>query len=266
MPHLKRKGARSLKDIPASIVQQLNRGEIESVNLMEWLAVDQIALLKYFLQQADRAEYFEPIAARIQLLHKPTLNSINCSIGLGLCQQAMLHDDGKWLLSLWQQPSDSVRGWLCYSVALHPDWSLREKFDHIKIGAQDLHFGVREIAWMAIRSLIIDALEPSLEILQAWTMDANPYIRRFASEATRPRGVWCAHIKQLKQQPEYAEKLLHALAQDTDKYVRDSVGNWLNDASKTRPDFVKALCQNWQSYQNPHTEYIVKRGLRTLKQ
>ena len=52
---------------------------------------------------------------------------------------------------------------------------------------------------------------------------------------------------------------------DKAKYVQDSVGNWLNDASKTRPDFVVALCERWEN-ESPakETKYIVKKALRTL--
>jgi hypothetical protein len=35
MTETKRKGSRSVKDIPANILQQLNAGEIESANLVE---------------------------------------------------------------------------------------------------------------------------------------------------------------------------------------------------------------------------------------
>lgn len=40
MTETKRKGSKSTKDIPKGIMEQLNRGEIESANLVEWLAVD----------------------------------------------------------------------------------------------------------------------------------------------------------------------------------------------------------------------------------
>lgn len=44
MTEIKRKGARSIKEIPADILEQINRGEIDSVNLVEFLGVDRKTL------------------------------------------------------------------------------------------------------------------------------------------------------------------------------------------------------------------------------
>ena len=47
------------------------------------------------------------------------------------------------------------------------------------------------------------------------------------------------------------------------KYARNSVGNWLNDASKTQSGFVRKLCRRWES-ETKETKYIVKKTLRTV--
>lgn len=70
MGEVKRKGARSIKDIPHEILEQLNKGETEAVNLVEWLAVDQIRLLENLLKQHDRMDYFLPIQSSVELLNK----------------------------------------------------------------------------------------------------------------------------------------------------------------------------------------------------
>jgi len=45
------------------------------------------------------------------------------------------------------------------------------------------------------------------------------------------------------------------------KYVRNSVGNWLNDASKTQPGFVEALCKRWGKESDvSETKYIIKKA------
>ena len=118
---------------------------------------------------------------------------------------------------------------------------------------------------MALRPAIANDLDAAIQYLVPWTKDSDENIRRFTTEATRPRGVWCQHIATLKDNPAQALALLEPLKNDPSKYVRDSVGNWLNDASKSAPDFVQDLCQEWQ--QNSPTKatlYIIKKALRTL--
>lgn len=54
MTEIKRKVARSIKDIPTEVLAQLNRRGIETANLVEWLVVDQRMLLENLLSQNQR--------------------------------------------------------------------------------------------------------------------------------------------------------------------------------------------------------------------
>lgn len=131
--------------------------------------------------------------------------------------------------------------------------------------AADGHFNVREYAWIDVRKTIVQNLPESIAILSVWATDGDENIRRFASEVTRPRGVWCEHIEILKQNPELGLPILEPLKSDTSRYVQNSVGNWLNDASKTRPEFVRELCKHWEKESDTkETQYIIKRALRTI--
>jgi len=90
-------------------------------------------------------------------------------------------------------------------------------------------------------------------------------VRRFASEALRPRGVWCAHIAALKQQPQRAMPILSALRDDPSIYVQDSVANWLNDASKDQPEWARSVCRQWLAEApSVATRRICHRGLRSI--
>ena len=116
-----------------------------------------------------------------------------------------------------------------------------------------------------MRGRIGAQLDEAITLLEPWTRARSASVRRFATEATRPRGVWCAHLTELKDDPRRALPLLDPLKADPSKYVQDSVANWLNDAAKTRPDFVLEITERWLSEsETPATERIVKRARRGL--
>ena len=118
---------------------------------------------------------------------------------------------------------------------LHDVWAL----------ADDAHSGVREWAWMGIRHVLALDIKHTIRAFDPWIHHQSPNIRRFASEATRPRCVWCTHIALLRTDPSLGLPLLEPLRADTTKYVQDSVSNWLNDASKDDAIFVRGVAQRW---------------------
>ena len=185
-----RKGAIRTADIPAKVLEELNSGRLESVNLTEWLAVDGLKLLTAMLPswKVKRAE--------------DVLEVARGAVGLGVMQRterlaSALGAANVKLDVLARHPSDTVRCWAAF-IAINRAVDFETALEAIKPFAADSHFGVREIAWMAWRSLFATNLEPGLQQLESWTQNADANVRRFASEASRPRGVWCAHIQALK--------------------------------------------------------------------
>jgi 3-methyladenine DNA glycosylase AlkC len=150
------------------------------------------------------------------------------------------------------------------AIAACPDLSLGERLAHLSPFADDPHFAVREWAWLSFRPTVAAELGGAIGVLRRWTAETSPNLRRFASEATRPRGVWSVHILALKQEPALGLPILSPLRADGSRYVQDSVANWLNDASKSRPQWVAEICANWAATGDPHTERICRRAMRTL--
>lgn len=236
-----RKAARTVSTVDKKVLLQLNRGEIETLNLVEGLAIDFAVLAKSVGLSTEKPE--EPsIVKRMQFYGSKITN--------------------------WEKyknhSSDTVRGWAAYALA-NSEMSFAKKMKAMQHFADDKHFGVREWAWLAIRPEMATNLEESLELMASWAEAKSVNVRRFSVESLRPRGVWCSHIEELKSKPQRAQKILDKLKTDDAKYVKDSVGNWLNDASKTQGKWVKNLCDQWQKLKNPDTDYIIKKALRSLK-
>ncbi|MNH94859.1 DNA alkylation repair enzyme [compost metagenome] len=265
-----RKGASKPSLIPDQVLSLLHTGEIESVNLTEWLAVDHVSLLKHVLPNVNLQSYLQDVLPEVEQGNNNSGMKAIRIIGQKL--QEILHtmnesEYSSTFHSLATHPSDSVRCWSAYIIGLNPTLSIDEKLAQIKRFAADPHFGVREIAWMAVRESMANELSASLLILQDWVKENDANVRRFATESIRPRGVWCKHIDLLKQEPELALPLLEQVKSDPAKYVQDSVGNWLNDASKSQPEWVVQICQQWAETSNTkETKRIITKAQRTLIQ
>lgn len=251
-----RKGPAKPEQVGPRIRAALSRGEIASVNLAEGLAV----------------EYHTLLFHAAPTIGEPALERMREAAGEGvtkrnrLAAELLLERFGPSIVDhLGGQPSDTVRGWACLVIGLAPRRSLKRRLADIKPYADDPHFGVREWAWMALRQPIIDELDEAIELLKPWTQSHRPNLRRFAIEATRPRGVWCPHIPSLKADPAPGLPLLEPLRGDTEKHVQDSVANWLNDAGKSRPEWVIELTDRWlDESDTPATRRIVTRARRNL--
>ena len=259
-----RKGARRIADIPADILHALNQGEMATANLIEYLAVDLQQLLPATLKYLG----IEPAHPHFEALRQrlPELKPLQRHWAIAEAFQQVLIGDVARQHLLATAQSDVIRQWAGMGYRFTVDLSLEEKLRAIRPFAADSHFGVREMAWMALRDAVIAKVPEALRLLAPWVQDADANIRRFASELTRPRGVWCAHCELLKADPALGLALLQPLKADPSRYVQDSVANWLNDAAKDHPEWVKACCDTWlQDSPLPATRYIVRRALRRLR-
>lgn len=247
------KGYVRVRDIPESYLAELNAGTRESRTLPEILAVNFVALFEPLLPDAGRAlrdALAAPVPITQRLAHTGALIAAT--------------NDTRLLATLSAHTSDTVRGAAAYAVAQDQTQTLEHLVERMLPFADDAHFGVREWAWLALRPALHHDIAASLAALTPLTSSPSPRIRRFAVEALRPRGVWCKHLEALKREPALALGLLEPLRAEPDLYPQDSVANWLNDASKTQPAWVHALCMRWQKESaNGHTARIVTRALRS---
>jgi 3-methyladenine DNA glycosylase AlkC len=242
-------------DVPIDVLNKLNAGTIETVNLAECLAVDFVTLMVQVVPELASV-------AKNRLSPADGITKRMTATGKLLFE----HLGAAGVQDLATHPSDTVRGWAAYLLAAIPDLSLEQRLNSIRAIADDNHFGVREWSWLAVRPYIADRIDEAIPMLIPWVSDNSLNIRRFAIEVTRPRGVWCAHIPKLKEHPDLGLSLLEPVRADNSRYVRDSASNWLNDAAKSQPEWVKMVCERWQLESSvPETKKLCTRALRSFK-
>lgn len=251
-----RTGATRAADIPRDVLHALSHGELESATLAECLAIDQAVLARaVFPGLALSALHAIDAACQLGVLKRMAR--------IGAILLEALGTEG--LTQCQAHGADMVRGWACFMIGAQPGLDVKARLAAIRPLADDAHFGVREWAWMAVRPYLVAELPTALAHLMPWTQAPSERIRRFACEVLRPRGVWSTHIDALKKMPGQALPLLSALRADPSAYVQDSVANWLNDAAKDQPDWVRATCAQWLEHApTGATQRICQHALRNL--
>lgn len=117
-------------------------------------------------------------------------------------------------------------------------------------------------AEFSIRPFLQRWPERTLAVLQSWTADTDPHVRRLCSEGTRPRLPWAARLPGFIRDPQPALPLLECLKDDPDLYVRRSVANHLGDIAKDHPALVFALCERWLESANAGRKWLIRHAVR----
>jgi 3-methyladenine DNA glycosylase AlkC len=128
----------------------------------------------------------------------------------------------------------------------------------------------RYTAEFSVRPYIVAHRENSLELLEQWTRDSNPHVRRLASEGSRSRLPWAMRLKEIDANPQLTLPLLERLKDDPDLYVRRSVANHLGDIGKANLPVLLETCQHWlketkkmkDSEQAKRRRWIIRHALR----
>ena len=118
-------------------------------------------------------------------------------------------------------------------------------------------------AEFVVRPFIVKNEERMMARMYAWSKHDNEHVRRLSSEGCRPQLPWGQALAGFKKDPSPVLPIITQLKTDPSAYVRKSVANNINDISKTHPDLIVKLAQDWYG-ENEYTDWIIKHGCRTL--
>ncbi len=267
-----RKGFNSFASIPPALLRDLNAGRDYPITLAEWLAMDPVEHLRAILpdlglgagRQAARGA---ALLRETEALRKARAAERSKGMGAALHRAMASHPQGEAIFErLASHPSPMARSWAAYALLADPGLTLAARLRRAKRFASDRDMAVRECAWVSVRPYVAADLARGIRSLRPWVRSRDPGVRRCAVEATRPRGVWTLHIEALKSDPAPGLSLLEPVRSDPSRYVQRPVGNWLNDASRSRPDWVRAVTRRWlRVSRTPEIEWTVRHALRTLR-
>jgi 3-methyladenine DNA glycosylase AlkC len=133
----------------------------------------------------------------------------------------------------------------------------RRSFPAIKTLAASQDWQEREVAATALVEISKKKPDEVVAEMLIWSDDLDPNIRRTASEGLRDIA---------RKSPSQVLPVLEKLNADPSLYVRKSVANVLRNVSRRNPDFALQVCRRWAAQGNSNTNWIIKDGLKKLKE
>lgn len=130
-------------------------------------------------------------------------------------------------------------------------------FPRIKKLAESDDWKEREVAATILVEVSKKRPDAVIKEMKKWSGDKNPNTRRASSEGLRDIA---------RKNPAQVLPIIEKLKSDESLYVKKSVANILRNASRKDPDFVLTVCRRWASAKDKNTNWIVKDGLRKLKE
>jgi 3-methyladenine DNA glycosylase AlkC len=134
-----------------------------------------------------------------------------------------------------------------FELSMHAQYELTKRFS----------------AESSIRPYIAKDPERTFGYLGRWARDANPHVRRLASEGTRLRLPWSSRVPWLDANPDRVLALLELLKDDAASLVRRSVANNLNDLGKVHPRLLINTCHTWLADASAERRALVEHALRS---
>ncbi|MET1076401.1 MAG: DNA alkylation repair protein [Pseudomonas sp.] len=181
---------------------------------------------------------------------------------MSLCLRAGLPDDFAEALVILRQLAPRIEHGFVTLVL--PDYVALYGLEHFDESMAALKFfTVFGSAEFAIREFLRREPERTLAVMHAWALDETPAVRRLASEGCRPRLPWSFRLTALVEDPGPVAGILERLRHDSDRSVRTSVANHLNDIAKDHPDWVLNRLEAWP-LDDSACAWIARHALRTL--
>lgn len=151
-----------------------------------------------------------------------------------------------------------------YTALVYPDFVAQFGLQDPKRSLPALkYFTVFGSSEFAIRFFLKEDLDATLKVMESWSKDKDPHVRRLASEGSRPRLPWSFKLDAVLKNPALTATILENLKSDAELYVRKSVANHLNDLSKDHREYMLSIISKWD-VDDPHTGWIMKHAARTL--
>ncbi|MEM6704722.1 MAG: DNA alkylation repair protein [Acidobacteriota bacterium] len=119
-------------------------------------------------------------------------------------------------------------------------------------------------AEFAIRPFLLREPERTFAVLDEWSRDPSPHVRRLCSEGSRPYLPWGRRLGFLIDDPSPTLPLLRRLVSDESLYVRRSVANHVNDLARHAPELALELTHDWWQSGTDEQRWVVRHALRSL--